>query len=131
MSTNEKTTDALAARAAGGDRDALAALYAAHQDTVLDLVAGHLHGASSADIEDAAQDVWVEVCVSIGDYKSRKGFVLWLADLVLMVAVQLQLADLEFDVPAAPREVEAPAPVRNPFANPLRLAGLRLAVGAA
>jgi DNA-directed RNA polymerase specialized sigma24 family protein len=106
--------DALAARAASGDREALTELYLALQGTVLDLVAGRLTGASGIHVEDAAQDVWVEVCTWIRDV-NPDGFLDWLALLADEVAERYR-----------PRP--APTKSRNPFANPLRLASLRTAV---
>jgi hypothetical protein len=117
MSTIELSAfeiDALAIRAAVGDRTAFAELCRLHQETVFELVASNLPGADRADIEDAAQDVWLEVCLGISTFRPGSSFALWLSDLALLVTVQLQ--------PDEP--VAAPAPKRNPFANPLRLAQL-------
>lgn len=105
-------TDALAIRAAVGDREAFAELCRLHQDTVLELVASNLPGADRADIEDAAQDVWLEVCLGIATFRPGASFALWLSDLALLVTVQLQ--------PDEP--VAASAPSRNPLATPLRIA---------
>jgi hypothetical protein len=105
-------TDALAARAAVGDREAFAELCRLHQDTVLELVADQMPGADRADIEDAAQDVWLEVCLGIATFRPGASFALWLSDLALLVTVQLQ--------PEEP--IAAPAPKRNPLATPQRLA---------
>jgi hypothetical protein len=116
----EAQTDALAARAAGGDREALAELYRVHQKTVLKLVASELRGADRADIEDAAQDVWLEVCLQISTFTPGTSFALWLSDLVLLVTVQSQ------PQPQPETPVAAAEPVRNPFANPLRIAALYL-----
>lgn len=106
--------DALAIRAAVGDRTAFAELCRLHQDTVLELVAEQLPGADRADIEDAAQDVWLEVCLGIAAFRPGASFALWLSDLALLVTVQLQ--------PEEP--IAAPAPKRNPLATPQRLAQL-------
>lgn len=106
--------DALAIRAAVGDREAFAELCRAHQDTVLELVADQLRGADRADIEDAAQDVWLEVCLGISKFRPGASFALWLSDLALLVTVQLQ----------AEEPVAAPAPKRNALATPRRLAQL-------
>lgn len=106
--------DALAIRAAVGDREAFAELCRLHQDTVLELVADQMRGASRADIEDAAQDVWLEVCLGISTFRPGASFALWLSDLALLVTVQLQ--------PDEP--IAAPAPKRNPFATPQRIAQL-------
>jgi hypothetical protein len=105
-------TDALAARAAVGDREAFAELCRLHQDTVLELVADQMPSAERADIEDAAQDVWLEVCLGIATFRPGASFALWLSDLALLVTVQLQ--------PEEP--IAAPAPKRNPLATPQRLA---------
>jgi DNA-directed RNA polymerase specialized sigma24 family protein len=113
-------TDALAARAAGADREALAELYVAHQGTVLDLVAGHLRGASRIHIEDAAQDVWVEVCEWIGAVEPD-GFLDWLAMLADEVAER-------YCPRPAPRQTAMKPSLRNPLASPQRIARLRWAV---
>lgn len=111
-------TNALASRAAGGDRDALGALYSAHQDTVLRLVRRHLHGADRADIEDAAQEVWTEVCAAIWAFDAAvRPFGLWLADLAPVAAERV-------------RPSETAAQAKDRFATPLRLARMRLAVAA-
>lgn len=106
--------DALAIRAALGNREAFAELCRLHQDTVLELVADQLRGADRADIEDAAQDVWLEVCLGIAAFRPGASFALWLSDLALLVTVQLQ----------ADEPIAAPAPKHNPLANPLRIAQL-------
>lgn len=118
--------DALAARAAGGDRTALGELFAAHQDTVLDLVADRLIGAARAHAEDAAQDVWVEVCEWIGLVHSE-GFIAWLV--MLVDEVSKRYLPQPAPAAAAPKAAKTRR-IPNPFASPLRLAGLRLAVAA-
>jgi hypothetical protein len=105
-------TDALAARAAVGDREAFADLCRLHQQTVLELVTDQMPGADRVDIEDAAQDVWLEVCLGIATFRPGASFALWLSDLALLVTAQLQ--------PEEP--IAAPSPKRNPLATPQRLA---------
>jgi len=124
MKTTTKTTtslysvetDALAVRAARGDSAALAELYAAHQDTVLALVAARLRGAARADIEDAAQDVWVDVCEQIWTFvPTYRPFGRWVEYLVKQAAERIQ-----------------PQPEVRPrrLACPLRVAAVRMAVAA-
>jgi hypothetical protein len=105
-------TDALAIRAAFGDREAFADLCRLHQQTVLELVTDQMPGADRVDIEDAAQDVWLEVCLGIATFRPGASFALWLSDLALLVTAQLQ--------PEEP--IAAPSPKRNPLATPQRLA---------
>ncbi|PRY53524.1 sigma-70 family RNA polymerase sigma factor [Glycomyces artemisiae] len=127
-STCTSKADALAARAAGGDTAALGELFAALQYTVLDLVADRLPGRFGVHAEDAAQDVWVEVCEWIG-LVEPEGFVAWLVMLVDEVAERY--LPRPAPVAAAPKAAKKSGRIPNPFASPLRLAGLRLAVSAA
>ncbi|WP_335992300.1 hypothetical protein [Glycomyces sp. MUSA5-2] len=130
--TNE--SDVLAARAAAGDREALAELYIAHQDEVLDLVDERLHRAARIHIEDAAQDVWVAVCERIA-IDAPPSFADWLATLADKAAVRYHPLALGPQTAPEPVPAQAPAPaktaVRNRFASPLRLAAMSLAVSAA
>jgi hypothetical protein len=119
MSTTKLTaeqSDALAARAAAGDTGALADLYVAHQSTVMAMVRRHLRGANRADVEDAAQDVWADVCTWIGDVEPE-GFLAWLGDLAAVAAERI-----------LPSETAEQG--RDRFASPLRIAQLRWAVAA-
>lgn len=104
-------SDLLAARAAAGDSVALAELYVAHQDTVLDLVEDRLRGTARTHIEDCAQDVWVEVCEWI-TLVEPDGFIDWLVLLADEVTERIQPRP----APKAARSLP------NPFANPLRVA---------
>ncbi|KPC75339.1 hypothetical protein ADL26_07900 [Thermoactinomyces vulgaris] len=116
MSTPTMTaeqSDLLAARAAAGDSAALAELYIAHQNTVLDLISDRLRGTARTHIEDAAQDVWVEVCEWI-KVVEPEGFIAWLVLLADEVTERMQPR------PAPKAAVSLP----NPFANPLRIASL-------
>lgn len=109
-------TDELAVRAARGDNEALAELYAAHQGTVLALVAARLRGVARADVEDAAQDVWVDVCEQIWAWDpDHRPFGRWVENLVRRAAERIQ-----------------PAAVVRPrrLACPLRVAAVRMAVAA-
>lgn len=109
-------TDELAVRAARGDSSALGELYAAHQDTVLALVAARLRGVARADVEDAAQDVWVTVCEQIWAFvPTYRPFGRWVEYLVQQAAERIQ-----------------PQPEARPrrLVCPLRVAAVRMAVAA-
>src|SRR5690606_21433841 len=95
---------------------ALAELYAAHQETVLALVAARLRGVARADVEDAAQDVWLIVCEQIWAFVPKyRSFGRWVEYLVKQAAERIQ-----------------PAAVVRPrrLACPLRVAAVRMAVAA-
>ena len=110
-------TDELAARAARGDNAALAELYAAHQETVLALAAARLRGVARADVEDAAQDVWVTVCEQIWTFvPTHRSFGRWVEYLVQQAAERIQP-----QVAVRPRRLVCP----------LRVAAVRMAVAAA
>lgn len=123
MKTTTKTkalysaeADELAVRAAHGDTGALAELYAAHQDTVLALVAARLRGVARADIEDAAQDVWLTVVEQVWAFvPTYRPFGRWVEYLVRRAAERIQ-----------------PQPEVRPrrLACPLRVAAVRMAVAA-
>lgn len=109
-------TDELAVRAARGDNAALGELYAAHQETVLALAAVRLRGVARADVEDAAQDVWLVVCEQIWAWDpDHRPFGCWVEILVRRAAERIQP-----QVAVRPRRLVCP----------LRVAAVRMAVAA-
>ena len=80
----DDTDDALARRAAGGDREAFAALVERHYDRIYRIGARVLGDAEAA--ADLAQDVCVALPAKLASYRGRSRFTTWLYRVVVNAA---------------------------------------------
>lgn len=73
--------DALAARAAEGDREAFRALVERHYDRVYRILLALL--ANAADAEDATQEIWAALPARLGGWRGEARFTTWLHQIAL------------------------------------------------
>lgn len=78
----------LVARARDGDREAFAALVAAHYDTIFRVA--YKWSGSRADAEDVAQEVCVKLATALRSFDGRSAFGSWLYRITLNAVRDLQ-----------------------------------------
>lgn len=117
---------ALAARIAGGDRDAFAVLMRRHNRTLYRAARGILR--HDADAEDAVQDAWLDAYAAMGDFRGDAKLSTWLTRIAVNAALQrlrrrrrtaeiIRLeGDLDMDTPAGDGTVPAIDPDRPDLA---------------